>query len=253
MTEKKTSRPQAPLGAMEEAADARDRDAEARDALADARDERADARDDRAEARDRGKASHSVTGAASDRREAKRDRGGSGGDRQDSGVDREASAEDRQRASAERAELLIDGLTGAHRREAGMLELERSVMEAHRTGKGYVLAFIDVDGLRALNNSLGHAAGDQLLRQVVDTVRGVVREYDLIVRYGGDEFLCGLAGLRLPEATRRFEVANASLAVTQEAAVTVGLAELTPGESLDQLIARADSEMYATRGQRSQE
>lgn len=131
-----------------------------------------------------------------------------------------------------------------------MLELEREVNKAHRTGTPFVLAFIDVDGLKGLNDTLGHAAGDELLSQVVETVRGVIREYDLIVRYGGDEFLCGLADLDLAEAGRRFQVANASLAVTREAQVSVGLAQLAASESLNDLIARADAVMYAGRERR---
>jgi diguanylate cyclase (GGDEF)-like protein len=133
------------------------------------------------------------------------------------------------------------------------LELEREVMRAHRTGKSFVLAFVDVDGLKSVNDSEGHAGGDELLRQVVDTIRGVVRDYDLIVRYGGDEFLCGLADIGLSEADRRFETANAGLAVTRDASVTVGLAEVVPEESLDDLIARADAAMYAQRDNRSRE
>ena len=61
---------------------------------------------------------------------------------------------------------------------------------AKRTQRSFVLAFIDVDGLKTTNDSLGHAAGDELLRRVVDTVRDHLRSYDLIVRFGGDEFLC---------------------------------------------------------------
>jgi len=161
--------------------------------------------------------------------------------------DRDRTAEGRSDAAHEREELLLDGLAHAHRRESGLLELEREITKAHRTGKPFVLAFIAVDGLKTVNDSRGHTAGDELLRQVVDTIRGVVREYDLIVRYGGDEFLCGLGGLHLPEAGRRFEAANASLAVTDQASISVGLAELEPDESLHDLIARADRVMYDER------
>lgn len=154
---------------------------------------------------------------------------------------------DRVHSAHERAAMLIDGLTGVHRREPGMLELARDVNKAQRTDSSFVLAFMDVDGLKTLNDSEGHAAGDQLLRHVVDTTRGAVREYDLILRYGGDEFLCGLLDLGLAEAQRRFEMVNASLAVTRGAHVTVGLAELAQGESLEELVARADAVMYAQR------
>lgn len=58
------------------------------------------------------------------------------------------------------------------------------------------LAFIDVDNLKAKNDSLGHPAGDKLLRDTADSIRAHLRSYDLLIRFGGDEFLCGLMGRR---------------------------------------------------------
>lgn len=240
------SPPTSGSGDRERAADDRDRVSEAHDENAIARDARSDARDARAEARDKAQPTPD-THAASDRAGAKRDRQESAGNRHHSGGDREAASDDRVHSAAERAALLLDGLTGVHRRDPGLLELEREVTKAHRTGSSFVLAFMDIDGLKPLNDAQGHAAGDELLSQVVDAIRGVVREYDLIVRYGGDEFICGLLDLDLAEAQRRFQIANASLAATREAHVSVGLAELEPNESLADLIARADAVMYAHR------
>ena len=230
----------------ERAADERDRVGDVHDQTASARDARAEVRDARADARDRAHPT-SDTHAAADRAEAKQDRQDSAGNRSSSGDDREAASADRVHSARERAGLLLDGLTGVHLRDPGLLELEREVTMAHRTGTSFVLAFIDIDGLKALNDAEGHAAGDALLSQVVDTVRGVVREYDLIVRYGGDEFLIGLLGLDLSEVQERFQIANASLAVTREAQISVGLAALAADESLAELIARADKVMYAGR------
>ena len=227
-------------------ADERDRVSDAHDQTASARDARAEVRDARAAARDRAHPTPD-THAAADRAGAKQDRQDSAGNRSHSGDDREAASADRIHSARERAGLLLDQLTGVHRRDPGLLELEREVMKAHRTGTSFVLAFIDIDGLKALNDAEGHAAGDALLSQVVDAVRGVVREYDLIVRYGGDEFLCGLLGLELSEVQERFQIANAALAVTREAQVSVGLAELAADESLEELVARADKVMYAGR------
>ncbi len=120
---------------------------------------------------------------------------------------------------------------------------------AKRTKTPFVLAFIDVDGLKATNDSLGHYAGDQLLSGVVNTMRAHLRGYDLIVRFGGDEFLCGLLDLSMQMATERFFLINADLAASRNASITAGLAELEPGDSLDSLTARADA---ALRGQRRQ-
>jgi diguanylate cyclase (GGDEF)-like protein len=129
-----------------------------------------------------------------------------------------------------------------------------------------VLAFVDVDNLKGKNDSLGHGAGDRLLRRAADSIRASVRSYDLLIRYGGDEFLCALPGLTLSEAAERFSRTNADLAAAkhepagrfsrmdadvaaaeQEASVTVGLAELAAGDTLTDLIERADKALYAAK------
>lgn len=130
------------------------------------------------------------------------------------------------------------------------MELEREINRAKRTEQPFALAFIDVDGLKARNDSLGHAAGDQLLRQVVDTIRGRMRSYDLIVRYGGDEFLCGLLDMGIAEAADRFTSVNADLATFQGASITAGIAGLVADDSLEDLIGRADEALLPERALR---
>jgi len=229
--------------------DDRDQTSEADEKAAEARDDRAEARDDRAVARDRA-AGRFDAGAASDRAEALRDRRGAASDRAHAAADREAASSDRVVSAGERVVSSIDGLTGAHRRDAGIVELERETARAKRTGQPFVVAFVDVDGLKATNDSLGHAAGDQLLRRIADTIRANFRSYDLIIRFGGDEFVCGLLDLTMEEAAKRFLLVNAELAETQQASVTVGLAERNGDDSLEDLIMRADQALYRERQQR---
>ncbi len=231
-------------------ADDRDQTSEAHEKAAETRDDSAEARDDRAEARDRA-VGRSDAGAASDRAEALRDRRGAASDRAHAAADREAASSDRVVSAGERAVSSIDGLTGAHRRDAGTVELERETTRAKRTGQPFVLAFVDVDGLKTTNDSLGHAAGDRLLRQIVDTIRANVRSYDLVVRFGGDEFVCGFLDLTMEEAAKRFLLVNADLAEIQHASVTVGLVELQGDESLQNLIMRGDEALYRERRQPS--
>jgi diguanylate cyclase (GGDEF)-like protein len=235
--------------AHEKAAEARDDRAEARDDRAEARDDRAEARDDTADNGDRS-VDELVAGVAADRAEAMRDRRGAARDRAHAASDREAAWSDRAVAAGERVVSSIDALTGLHRRDAGIMELEREMARAKRTKKPFVVAFVDVDGLKAKNDMLGHAAGDHLLRQVADSLRAHLRAYDLIVRFGGDEFACGLFDLEIEEVAKRFVEVNADLAKNQQASVTVGLAKLEDGDSLENLIDRADAELYKQRDQR---
>ncbi len=118
---------------------------------------------------------------------------------------------------------------------------------AKRTGRPFLLAFVDVDGLKATNDSLGHGAGDELLRLVVETMRTHLRSYDLIVRFGGDEFVAGMSGMSQEEAAKRFALVNADLAKIRQGSVTAGFAELRRRESLGDLLARADEQLYRAR------
>ncbi|MCW2831912.1 MAG: hypothetical protein JWP31_2604 [Aeromicrobium sp.] len=187
--------------------------------------------------------------AVADREGAKRDRTVSADDRRHSGEDRHASSDDRIRAAVEIANLVADGLTGAHQRAPGLAELRREVARARQTGQSFVLAFLDVDGLKDINDTRGHAAGDDVLKEVVATVKETVREYDLVIRYGGDEFICGLLDVGLDEAANRFANTSKSLA-GRAVAFSVGLAVLEDDDTLEDLIDRADRAMYEQRANR---
>jgi diguanylate cyclase (GGDEF)-like protein len=238
------------------AGDARDRNAEDRDQRAQAQDQVSETRDERGAARDRRAKIREETAllhhaeAASDRAAALRDRRGAANDRLQAADDREAAADDRVVSAKDRAISSIDDLTGAYRRDAGTLELERETSRATRTGGSMTLAFVDVDGLKVTNDSKGHAAGDRLLHRTVESMRAHLRSYDLIVRFGGDEFVCSFIDLTAVEAAKRFDAINADLAETGDGSITVGLAELQPDDSLAGLIARADDALYRDRNKR---
>lgn len=222
---------------------AHDVTAEERDALSDERDDRAVARDDASDAPDRE--------AAADRSAALRDRQSAKSDRGHARDDRRAAASDRSLSTADRADLLLDELTGFYRRAAGFLELEREIMKAERTGELFVLAFIDVDGLKVVNDEQGHQGGDNLLREVARCMREVLRGYDVFIRYGGDEFICGVVGLPPEDVAQRFEAANTELHTRDRTSISVGLAERVSGEGLASLIERADAAMYEGRKRRA--
>ena len=117
-----------------------------------------------------------------------------------------------------------------------------------RTGERLVVGFVDVDGLKAVNDAGGHAAGDHLLREIVRAIQRDLRSYDLVARYGGDEFVCALTG-DMDAIRARFRHMAAQFAkATDGATVTVGLAEMQPEEPLEDLLARADADLLALRG-----
>lgn len=227
------------------AAEARDRRAEAHDLASDARDECAALRDARSESRDSG-VSEADLGVVADRAAALRDRRGSRADRIQAADDRLAAASDRALAKVERKISSVDELTGAYRRDAGTVELIRDIDRAKRTNKPYALAFIDVNDMKRTNDSLGHAAGDRLLRNVVTSLRTHLRSYDLIVRFGGDEFVCGFSDLTTAEAAARFSLVNADLAADR-ISISVGVVELKADDTVEDLINRADARMYQDR------
>jgi diguanylate cyclase (GGDEF)-like protein len=226
----------------------RDERAAAHDEASVARDQMADARDDRADARER-KTDEFDRDAVLDRAAASRDRRKGASDRTNAAQDREAASADRALSARARAASSIDELTRTYRRDTGVVELERAIRKAKRTSQPLTLAFIDVDNLKGTNDSLGHAAGDRLLRAAADAIRGRLRSYDLVVRFGGDEFVCGLADMTPEAATGRFELVNADLAAGG-ASVTFGFAELGDDDDLAELIARADEAMYLKRPSR---
>jgi diguanylate cyclase (GGDEF)-like protein len=178
-------------------------------------------------------------------------------DRSRAAQDRIHAAQDRERAAKERAEVLaelrnahLDELTGALRRGAGELALQTEVERAQRGDGQLVLAFVDVDSLREVNNRDGHAAGDALLRDVVSAIRSSIRSYEPIVRYGGDEFVCAMSGIDRGQAESRFRGISDSLASREQGgAITVGLAELEPEDGLPELVERADRALLAARGE----
>ncbi len=126
--------------------------------------------------------------------------------------------------------------------------LEREIGRARRGSGRLVLAYVDVDGLKQVNDGRGHAAGDALLRAVVGAIQARLRSYDAIVRVGGDEFVCALGETVPAEAGRRFAEIGAALGAERpEASISVGFAALRPGDTLGELTRRGDAALYAAK------
>jgi len=246
---------------------ARTRTAQLRARTAAQRDEAAAARDEMARRRDlRDEAvEHSLAASDSplaEKLEQVRVRAAAAGARAAAARSRAAASEDmaaqgqasaaRERARLE-AELLsahLDDLTGAFRREMGRLALNHEIDRARRGDGRFVIAFADVDGLKRVNDRDGHAAGDHVLKTLVWTMRSNLRSFDPIVRYGGDEFVCGLGGVDLDVVDRRFEAIDRSVQSDVGVGISVGLAGLEPDDTLDLITARADAALLDVKKRR---
>ena len=117
-------------------------------------------------------------------------------------------------------------------RRAGLADLSHEIDRARRGSGLLVLAYVDVVGLKAVNDARGHAAGDQLLLGAVRAIRDVLRSYDPVVRVGGDE---------------RFARVRTALAGAGGCELAVGFAALRPEDDARTLIARADAELLEKR------
>lgn len=162
------------------------------------------------------------------------------------------AARERGRLEAELRMAHLDALTGAYRREMGQHALEQEIARARRSDGRFVLAFVDIDDLKQINDGEGHAAGDRALQAAVTAIRAKLRSFDPVIRYGGDEFVCGVGGTHLVEAQHRFATIARGLKKDAGVGISVGLAELGPEESVEQLLERADASLLRVKAQRTE-
>lgn len=174
-------------------------------------------------------------------------------------VERERLLTALQRRNIELSSLAVtDPLTGVANRRGLLHSLGRMLTRLQREGGGVQIAFIDLDGFKAVNDRHGHEVGDRLLQQIARRLSGGLRPGDLVGRWGGDEFivasdtpdldLCE----RVEALTRgRFDL---GVVVLDYGGGSVGLVRSAAGETdADALLARADAAMYEIKQrQRSQ-
>jgi diguanylate cyclase (GGDEF)-like protein len=150
-----------------------------------------------------------------------------------------------------------DPLTGLSNRR----KVERHIETRIRSAKVFSVISLDLNGFKKLNDTYGHLAGDDLLKQFANELRTVFRSHDIIGRVGGDEFIVLVDG-NLPVASARLERVrrwvNGSYAVKGNpdapkvnVTAAVGAAQWNPGESMLDVLGRADAAMYADKPQAS--
>jgi diguanylate cyclase (GGDEF)-like protein len=161
---------------------------------------------------------------------------------------------------AQRVEYLAyhDGLTGLPNRSMFSKALSQSIGEAHRYQRRLAVAFLDLDRFKQINDTLGHEAGDQLLKEVATRLKGCTRESDTVARLGGDEFVVLLPELEderyaavvaqkiLTAAARPFSLMGQEFRVT----ASIGISTY-PQDGLDEqtLTKNADIAMYQAKAE----
>jgi diguanylate cyclase (GGDEF)-like protein len=147
----------------------------------------------------------------------------------------------------------LDALTGLHNRRYFHEMLQREVARAQRYDRSLALIVFDLDDFKAINDRIGHLAGDAVLAEAADRVRDVVRAADVACRIGGDEFAVILPESSLQHADQlygRLEAAVSMRPVGQGGRLhlSAGVTELRPDDDAVSLFERADEALYQAKG-----
>ena len=148
-----------------------------------------------------------------------------------------------------------DDLTGLVNRRHMQALMEQAHRRCARSGQSFCLAVIDVDHFKAVNDTYGHAAGDEVLRVMAQELKTAMRLSDMLARWGGEEFVLMLSDTRAPLARGGLErmrerVARLRIVVpegTVAVTLSAGLAEHHAGETVAQTLARADRALYEAK------
>jgi len=147
---------------------------------------------------------------------------------------------------------LTDELTGLYNRRGFLALAERQLKLSRRSGRGILLVFIDVDGLKQINDTFGHAEGDRTLIRAGGVLEKTFRESDVVARFGGDEFAVlaieasghnqEIIAARLRENLRQMNDEDSGTAIS----LSWGVARFDPRSktSIGQLMVQADQAMY---------
>jgi diguanylate cyclase (GGDEF)-like protein len=146
---------------------------------------------------------------------------------------------------------ILDPLTGLYNRRCGEQRLSAEISRSQRYGHPLTVMMLDLNRLKHINDTFGHAAGDELIKCFAGRINKAIRGSDLAIRQGGDEFVLLLPECK-PEEVRHVlgRLSGMKLQLggqTIPVAFSVGWANYVPGESPEELLQRADDAMYVNK------
>ncbi|MGC8914679.1 MAG: diguanylate cyclase [Thermosulfidibacteraceae bacterium] len=146
----------------------------------------------------------------------------------------------------------IDELTGVYNRRALNEFLGILIKQCERYGDKLSIMLIDLDDFKAVNDRYGHVFGDKVLEEFVKVLKGLVRESDIVARYGGDEFVVIMPKTDVSSAkfvAERIlaELSKVALLDVIKISVSIGLTEYTVGDDLESIFKRADEALYESK------
>jgi len=149
---------------------------------------------------------------------------------------------------------VTDSLTDTYNRR----KFDEIIAEEHDNGKNkkppFSLIMFDIDYFKRVNDKFGHSVGDEVLKQLCRLIRGLIRQGDLLIRWGGEEFILLLPATEMKEAEPfaervRLEVEQESFHKVGQITISLGVAQLREGDSIDDLIKRVDNSLYKAKRQ----
>jgi diguanylate cyclase len=148
---------------------------------------------------------------------------------------------------------LTDELTGLPNRREFNETLARMVAARQRYNHIFSVAMIDIDLFKRINDTLGHQAGDRVLKQLAEILRKAVRKNDLVARWGGEEFAVildatDLNNARIPLERIRRMVEQADFGIKGRVTISIGFASPSDSQTAEQLMAAADRALYKAKG-----
>ncbi len=146
----------------------------------------------------------------------------------------------------------IDSLTKIYNRSKYGEIVEREIERTKRFNLSLSIIIFDIDAFKRINDTYGHLNGDEVLKRLVALVQEEIRKIDILIRWGGDEFICILPGTKLEGAARlaeriRLSVKNYEFTNMGKVTLSMGISQVTKGDTEDSLLKRADEALYKAK------